>query len=104
MVGSAGISAHKTVQKKISAYAPNDNDAFEAPNKATAPVEVAVEPLHASGDWSLDSFGEMNMMNQGNFLLQAEDCREGGQRLDQPLTWLTDSKTCIKMPRWIRHV
>lgn len=75
MVGSAGISGHKTALKEISAYAPNDNDPFEPLKTLAIPTSAGVpeEGQNTPKDRLFEDLVDMNMMDQSNLFLQAED-------------------------------
>ncbi|KAM0541263.1 hypothetical protein ACHAPJ_013308 [Fusarium lateritium] len=75
IVGSAGISGHKGALKQFSAYAPQDRNPYEILGTPATIVE-------GSGRWQDDvTFGrgiydglpDFGLMDQDNFLLQAED-------------------------------
>ncbi|KAM0426095.1 hypothetical protein ACHAPT_008726 [Fusarium lateritium] len=74
MVGSAGISGHKTVPKEVTAYAPEDNEGYHSINPPNTPTGALVSGFNVGEDRFFDSFGDMNqMMDQDNSFLQAED-------------------------------
>ncbi|KAH8661155.1 hypothetical protein BGZ61DRAFT_539809 [Ilyonectria robusta] len=73
MAGSAGISGYKIVARENSAYAPEDDDAYHRLNKLTTPVGAAVEGFNVAEDHMFEGVGDMNMVDQGSFFLQAED-------------------------------
>ncbi|CAG8298736.1 unnamed protein product [Penicillium salamii] len=70
MVGSAGISGHKTAWKGISAYAPQDNDPYKPLRNLTTPGGAVEEAHNGRG---FEGLGDLNTIDQGNFLLRAED-------------------------------
>lgn len=74
MVGSAGISGHKTVPKEVTAYAPEDNGSNIRINHSSTPAGTMVGGLNVAEDRFFESFGDMNqMMGEDNSFLQAED-------------------------------
>ncbi|KAM5356476.1 hypothetical protein ACJ41O_003122 [Fusarium nematophilum] len=72
MVGSAGISGHKTVPREISAYAPEDSNAYHRLDELTTPTGAVVDEF-SSGAGGGQFEGDLNMVDQDSFFLQAED-------------------------------
>ncbi|KAE8362442.1 hypothetical protein BDV27DRAFT_18439 [Aspergillus caelatus] len=73
MVGTAGISGHKTAWKEISAYAPEDNTPRHQLNRLNTPIGSTSQGPSATQLGGVDSLTDLNMINQGDFFLQAED-------------------------------
>lgn len=73
MVGSAGLSGHKAAWKQVSAFAPGENDPYLTAQPQRAGMAATVTSTTTQNNHVLDGFGAMEMMDQGNFLLQAED-------------------------------
>ncbi|KAF5005367.1 hypothetical protein FDECE_8179 [Fusarium decemcellulare] len=74
MVGSAGISGHKTVPKEVNAYAPEDDERYHRITSSTTPAEAALSGFNVTDERFFEEFGGMNqMMDEGNSFLQAED-------------------------------
>lgn len=72
MVGSAGISGHKTALRQIAAYAPQDNDPYKPLFNTTTP-SIAAEQPNVPDERGFEGLGNLNTMDQGDLLLQAED-------------------------------
>ncbi|KAH8426805.1 uncharacterized protein LDX57_004535 [Aspergillus melleus] len=77
MVGSAGISGHKSAWKEISAYAPEDSAPHPPPSSSSNP---SFPPVHSVADGSnvpderlFEGLGNLDMISQGDYLFQAED-------------------------------
>lgn len=72
LVGSAGISGHKTAWRHISAYAPQDNNPYK-PLGALASVGGAAEESGVMEENAFEGLGSLNAIDQGSLFLQAED-------------------------------
>ncbi|KAM0421177.1 hypothetical protein ACHAPT_011069 [Fusarium lateritium] len=72
LVGSAGMSGHKTALSEISAYAPQDSDPYE-PLATLATPRVRERGPGVLNERGFEAFGDLNSMDQGDFFLQAED-------------------------------
>ncbi|KAI5464344.1 hypothetical protein BGZ63DRAFT_350398, partial [Mariannaea sp. PMI_226] len=68
LVGSAGVSGHKTAWRQFAAYAPQDNDPYTPLFKIDTPGTVS-----GVDERIFEGLGNMDAMDQGDYLLQAED-------------------------------
>lgn len=73
MVGSAGISGHKTVWKEISAYAPEDNTPRYSLHGLNTPIGATGQGISVTPQAGFDGLRDLPIVNQGDFFLQAED-------------------------------
>ncbi|KAF5577038.1 polyketide synthase [Fusarium pseudocircinatum] len=75
IVGSAGISGHKGALREISAYAPQDKDPYETLGNLATPSRdrSIMQESNIFGDRNCDNLPDLGLVDQDNFLLQAED-------------------------------